>query len=388
MSIVAQKILLLEPDRAYAERLLETLNRIGSFSVVVVPTLKEACLHLVQTPHDLAFVPIHDGAKIIRSLRAIQPDLRLILLAPAPDAEIPVTYSGRIQGVLIKSSVEIELAAILREALEQPFFVRGAGDIKTPTDNRLVDTAVLVTVLGQADLSYFVQTAVLAHDQQLLAYWGEFNGREAATIALHVGKEWPHKEPIDRLQLLHLPARAGDLLLYTHVVQPHYLLTLAALPEAPIAELRRQASQLAISLTEALHGRALFAAPVWKLAAQGKSVHGRVSHAIVWQPQDPLADALIVLLRQALLRLASLNGCVLTHTHIQPDLVHVVVTCPPEQDINWLVTLLKDGSAQILGQRYDLQSLWQPGFYAVESAQPLSDEELNLFLLGQQPPTS
>lgn len=376
---MAQQILVLEPDRTEADRLLQTLNKVGSFSVVVVPTLKEACLHLVQAPRDLAFVPVHDGAKIIRSLRAIQPDLRLILLASTPDAEIPVTYSGRIQGVLMKAAVEVELAAIVQEALAQPFFVRDASTFKAVT-TQSVDTAVLVTVLGQAELSYFVQTALLAREQQLLAYWGELNGREAATVALHVGKEWPVKERIDRLQMLHLPGRAGELLLYSHWVQPPYLLTLVALPETPVGELRRQATALAVGLGEALHGRTLFAAPVWKRAAEGKSVHGRVSYAIVWQPQEPLADPLLVALRQALLRLASLNGCVLTHTHIQPDLVHLVVTCPPEREINWVVTLLKSGSAQMLHQGDELFTLWQPGFYAVESSQPLTDEALRLFL--------
>ncbi|HUM72276.1 MAG TPA: hypothetical protein PLK31_25920, partial [Chloroflexota bacterium] len=215
MSKMAQDILILEPDKEFADRLVQALHEVGSFSITVVPTLKEACLHLVQSPKEMAFVPIHEGAKITRSLRAIQPDLRLILITPTADVDIPVTYSGRVQGVLIKPLLAVDLPAMMQEALAQPFYVREVAEDEAPAPGQTLDTAVLVSTLHQAEWGHFVKGAIFAREQKLLAYWGDLNERECATVALHVGKGWSDTASWERLQFLHLPARAGDLLLYT-----------------------------------------------------------------------------------------------------------------------------------------------------------------------------
>ncbi len=381
MSKMAQDILILEPDKEFADRLVYALHQIGSFSISVVPTLKEACLHLVQSPKDLAFVPIHEGAKITRSLRAIQPDLRLILITPTADVEIPVTYSGRVQGVLIKPLLEVDLTVMMQEALAQPFYVREAAEVEPVRAGKMLDTAVLVSTLHQVELSHFVKGAIFAREHKLLAYWGDLNERECATVALHVGKGWSETASLERLQFLHLPARAGDLLLYTCQTPPHFLLTLVALPETPVAELRRYAATLAARLADVAEGRASSVGQTFQFAAREENVHGRVTYAIVWRPLEPMADALMEPLRQALLRLAGANGCVLNHVAIQPDLIHILVTCPPGRDANWVATLFKSGSEQTIQQEYGVVvSLWETGFYATEATRPLTQAELDLFL--------
>ncbi|MCP4360352.1 MAG: hypothetical protein GY796_20280 [Chloroflexi bacterium] len=384
----AQDILILEPDKEYAERLVTTLNRVGSFTISVVPTVKEACLHLVQTPKDLAFIPITEGAKIIRSLRAIQPDLRLVLVTPTTDIEIPVTYSGRVQGVLIRDAVEVELSAILDDSLAQPIFVRETGELKPVTKKRSLDTAVLVSTFHQAQFGSLIQTAILVRGNKLLAYWGSLNEREAATVALHIGRDWPEDGRATRLQFVHLPARAGDLLLYTSHVSEDYLLTLVALPETPIGECRHQASQLLPPLRETISGENPVNQALLGIAKSRVKEKGRVSYALVWRPIEPLADALQTPIRQAVLRLATANGCVLTHIHIQAQLIHLVVTCPPEHDTAWAAYLFKSGSEQIIQQEYGVVvSLWETGYYATESTAPLTKSELNLFL-NHTPTTS
>jgi REP element-mobilizing transposase RayT len=380
MPKMAEDILILEPDKEFAARLVQALNKVGSYSISVVPTVKEACLHLVQSPKDLAFVPIHEGAKIIRSLRAIQPDLRLVLVTPTADVEIPVTYSGRIQSILIKPMLEADLPAIMQDVLAQPFYVREAAELDAPRPGQLLDTAVLVSLLHQTDLGHFIKSAIVAREHKLMAYWGELNERECATVALHVGKGWLDSGP-ERLQFLHLPARAGDMLLYTCQRRPNYLLTLVALPETPVGELRRRSLTLASLLDEVASGRTTPAGQAFQFATKEENVHGRITYAIVWRPIEPLADALIPPLRQALLRLASANGFVLTHLHIQPDLVHILATCPPGRDANWVAALFKSGSEQTIQQEYGVVvSLWEPGFYATETTRPLTPSELNLFL--------
>lgn len=376
-----QHILVLEPDSHFAGQLIQALREIDDFSISAVSTVKEACLQLVEARKDLAFIPIHEGAKIIRSLRAIQPDLRLILVTPTADFVIPITYSGRVQGVLIKELLNFELRTILKEALQQPFFIRetnaaAPAPIKTP-----LDTAVLVSAIHRAELGQLIQTVIVSCGSKLLAYWGDLNERESATVALHIGRNWSETQQQTRIQFMHLPARAGDLLLYTQQIINNHLLTLVALPETPVSKCRRQAEKLRSTLLDIIKGKIDFATDALATVAHDHNIPRRISYVIVWRPIEPLADSLQTPLRQALLRLATTNGCVLTHIHIQATLIHLVVTCPYGRDTNWAAYLFKSGSEQIIQQEYGVVvSLWEPGHYATESTEPLSLEELNIFL--------
>ena len=105
------------------------------------------------------------------------------------------------------------------------------------------------------------------------------------------------------------------------------------------------------------------------------------SFAIVWRPLKKLPPALEIPLRRALERLAATNGCGLQQVTVQSELIHLVVTCPPGRDSAWAAYLFKNGSEEIIQQEYSVNaSLWETGYYATESEQPLSEAELNLFL--------
>lgn len=371
-------ILVLEPDRTFALRLVRALSRIGNYNVSMVPTLKEACLQLVQNDQDLAFIPVTEGAKIIRSLRAVQPDLRLILVTPSGDEEIPVTYSGNVQGVLIKSLVDVELETLVENVARQPM-VPQRRESAVPQDvHRSFDTALLIATLQEARLGRLMQTIVFARGSKLMAYWGELNEREAAAVALHVGEGWAGNTLPSRLQFIHLPARAGDLLLFTHRVAEAYLVTLVALPEAPLTEVRQQARRMAKKLEAAVSGRILAQTG---LLGNGFGAGQRPSFVIVWRPEELLPSQLHIPLRRAISRLAVANACVLTHVQVQADLVQLVVTVPPGRDASWAAYLFKNGSEQTIHHEFELPgSLWETGFYATESSEPLSDAELRLFL--------
>ena len=379
MPLEMNHILVLEPDRTFALRLVRALSRMGTYTVSMVPTLKEACLQLVQNDQDLAFVPVEEGAKIIRSLRAVQPNLRIILVTPSGDEEIPLAYSGNVQGVLIKSLVDVELEALVENVARQPMVQTGRVDTAAPQDaTRSLDTATLIATLQEAHLGRLLQTVVFAQGSKLLAYWGELNESEAATVAIHVGAGWAENALPSRLQFIHLPARAGDLLLFTYQVAEDYLVTLVALPEAPLTEVRQQARRMAKKLTAVIEGRVLAQTG---LLGNGFGQGKRPSYVIVWRPVEPLPSHLRIPLRRAMNRLAVANACVLTHVQVQADLVQLVVTVPPGRDDSWAAYLFKNGSEQTIRQEFDLgDSLWETGFYATESSEPLSEAELNLFL--------
>ena len=372
-------ILVLESDRAFALRLVRALSRIHDYHISMVSTLKDACLHLVQTDHDLAFVPVAEGAKIIRSLRAVQPDLRIILVMPSGDEEIPVTYSGNVQGVLIKSLVDVELEPLMESVMRQPMLQTGpirAAEIQQAIP--ALDTATIIAVLQEAHLGRLLQTIVFAQGSKMLAYWGELNESEAANVAFQVGADWSENNLPSRLQFIHLPARAGDLLLFTQQVVDDYLVTLIALPEAPLTEVRQQARRMAKKLEAVIEGRAT---PHTGFLGNSFGQGHRKSFVIVWRPLELLPHQLHIPLRRAISRLAVANACVLTHVQVQADRVQLVVTVPPGRDESWAAYLFKNGSEQTIHQEFEAQgSLWETGFYASESTEPLSEAELNLFL--------
>ncbi len=374
MTDAKMNILILEPDSQWAKRLQHTLNGIGSFSISHVPTIKEACLNLMQQPQDLAFIPIVEGAKIMRSLRVVQPDLRLVLMTPDAEYELPETYSGSVQAVLIKSLMDVELPAILENASDHPLLIPGERSKETQKEIDALDTAVLIATLNQAQLGRLVQAVVFARGKKMLAYWGELRENEAAMVAIFAGKDWKNGGQKSRVQFMHLPARAGDMLLYSHQVMADFYLTLVALPETPLNELRSRAARMAVSLKKLVLGRT---APLTLPNIDG---NGRSSYAIVWRPVKPLPISLHIPLRRAMERLAAANACMLTHIRVQAEMVHLVVNTSQGRDGTWAAFLFKNGSEQTIQQQYGVAaSLWETGFYATESADPLSEAELNLF---------
>ncbi|MFQ5433886.1 MAG: hypothetical protein ACE5FD_03335 [Anaerolineae bacterium] len=381
-----ENLLILESDDKFADTLVEALAELQSFATAVVPSVKDACLKLMEQSQALAFIPAEQGEKIVRSLRAVQPDLRLVLVAPDPDYQLPDSFAGQVQGVLFKSHLDADLFSVLEQALLAPL-VPGAGDPAAETgllgELPAMDTAVLIAALQQAQLGRLVQAVVFARRSQLLAHWGELNATQAATVALRVGEGMPNEPPPARLQFMHLPARAGDLLLYTRRVNTDYLLTMAAIPETPVGELRAQAEPLVVSLTEALHGRKVFDAAVVNGSENGRDA--RKPYAIVWRPVRPLPVSLHIPLRRAIERLAVANACVITHINVQSELVHLVVICPPGRDSVWAAYLFKNGSERTIQQEFNVRAeLWDTGFYATESTEPLSEAELNIFLEPNQ----
>jgi hypothetical protein len=373
-----ETILIVEADQSFAKKLTQALKKAGTYTVVTAPNVKEAALLLSRQRRDLAFVPLVEGDEIIHSLRYIQPDLRLVLVMPTANLAVPDAYAGKVQAVLLKSHIDTDLPTILKSAIRQPMVIEKNG---VPQTGELPDleTAVILSALQRANLGKLIQTAIFAHKTSLLAHWGELNITQAATVALVAGEKWRAETASTVIQYIHLAARAGDLLLYSHAVNEEYLLTLVALPETPLRELRQQAKTMAASLDQVLQGKTLLDVHAETVAAAPNG--GHTSYALIWRPIRPIPKSLHIPLRRAIERLATANACTLSFTSVHEKLIHLVVTCPPGRDSTWVAYLFKNGSEDTIQREYGVAAtLWDTGFYAVESSEPLSEAELNLFL--------
>jgi hypothetical protein len=376
---MADHILILEPDKAFVARLVRALKKLDSFAISVVPTVREALEHLAQQRQDVAFIPVTEDDQLVRSLRDVQPDLRLVLMTPKADFDVPQSYLGKVQGVLIKLFVDIDLPTVIQEALEQPVPLAKESENEHEAEVLPAESAFLLAALERVKPERFVQTAVLAHGTRLLAYWGELNERQAATVALHVGKGWGDAPHTAQVQFMRLPAHAGDMLLYTRSVANGHLLTLVVSPDTTLSKLRAQADTLATSLKETEGSQN--ASHTVSTAETDEERGERKSYALVWRPVKSLPPGLHTPLRLTLKRLAVENACVLKYVTVQPELVHIVVSCPPGRDSAWAAYLFKNGSEEAIQEEYGVTAtIWEPGFYAVDSSEPLFDAELNIFM--------
>lgn len=373
-----ENILVVEADKSFTDKLTQALKKAGHYNVVTAPDAREASLLLTRQRRDVAFIPLVDGDEIVSSLRLIQPDLRLILLMPTANLTVPDAYAGKIQAILLKSHVDTDLATVLKSAARQPMVIEEDGKPQTAQLPNL-ETAVILSALQRANLGKLVQTVIFAHKTNLLAHWGDLNITQAATVALIAGEKWQASSHSTVIQFLHLAAKAGDLLLYSHAVAEEYLLTLVALPETPMRELRQQSRALIANLERVLQGETLQDAGVEMATAVTNGQ--QTSYAIIWRPIRPIPKSLHVPLRRAIERLATANACTLSFINVHEKLIHLVVNCPPERDSTWVAYLFKNGSEDTIQREYGVAAtLWDTGFYAIESSEPLSEAELNLFL--------
>jgi CheY-like chemotaxis protein len=374
-----EQILVVEPDKAFSDKLTDALKKAGPYHVVSATNLVEASLLLSRQSRDLAFIPLSENDNIVEALRGIQPDLRLVLTTPSAEIAVPDAYLGKVQAVLLKSHLESDLYIVLKSAVTNPIVIEEDGKPKTGELPPL-ETAVIIAALQRAELGNLVQTAVFAYKTDLLAHWGELNITQSATIALVVGDRWNVEGKGTLVQFIHLAARAGDLLLYTREVEENYLLTLVAQPGTPMRELRHKSNELVASLSKVLKGQSLNEAGAE--AAAAAPINGnQKTYAIVWRPIRPIPKSLHIPLRRAIERLATANACSLSHISVHEKLIHLVVSCPPGRDSSWAVYLFKNGSEDTIQREYGVAaSLWDTGHYAIESTEPLSEAELNLFL--------
>lgn len=230
--------------------------------------------------------------------------------------------------------------------------------------------------LQQADLGTTILAIVLSRGPYVVAQRGKMSSPESAAIAIQVDEGWAERRPPAQLQFFHSTDQGEDLLLYSRPVRGGYLLTLVARPQVGVGPLRAKAELLANRLRMVRPGKVAESATELDVETAEPP-----SFVLAWRPMNRLPAMMQEPLRQSLEGLAKRNACFLTHVDIRPEVVHLVVTCPPGRSNRWAAYLFKEGSEKEMQQQFELDSeLWAKGYYGAESAGPLSDAELNLFL--------
>lgn len=378
-----EKILILEPDERFAAQLLADLMALGDYVVASAPTLREACLLLAQQPQDLALVPVESCQSLVRSLRSLHPGLRIVLLLPDRDYYVPGPCGAAIQGTLVKTTLRDQLRDVLEKAMSAPLPL---ADTPPPP---LIETSAVQVVTDQ--LQQLVQEdrllgALLSATDRLFGHAGALDDAQAKEILERVQHTWLPSNTA-QIQFYRLGNGTNDLLLYTRRVHEEFLLTFAAQPDTPVGRLRRRADAAWQTVAALVNGGASETSEpqpvphVFERKPDADAASAPVSYAIVWRPRKPLPHQLLLPVRRALERVAEANACVLSHVQVEPSLVHVVTSCPPERSSAWVAHLFKRGVESEIQEQFGVEAhMWEKGFYAAPSATPLSQAELSLFL--------
>lgn len=373
-----KRILLVEADEELAARLFELLVSSGEYVVSAAPGAQEAAHLLAQQRQDLVLLPVELLPEALPALRDQQPDLAVVALAPPGVLATPDLAGQQIQGILPCGAAEAALPGILGAILGR----EGTAAALQPAENDHPEQ-IAATLRGAA-LHEKVLAALVSCDGELRAQTGSLELSQMEEIAAHVTGTWMPGHTA-AIQFLRLPTRSGDLLLYTRPLGRSHLLTLAARPEAALGELRRQADSLyeALSAHVTPNGAARPAPipgkPRWSLEEPP------TTYAIVWRAHHRLPLPLQITVRRVLERLAAERGYELGHLAVRPELVHLLVHCPPESRVDEVARQLKEGAAaELRAQSGFTARLWEKGFYAVPADAPLGETELAPFM--QQTP--
>lgn len=362
-----RRVLIIDADKQFATDLWVALRKLGDFKVTIARTLNEACLALIQETQDLAFLPLDHDDRPIRSLLVLQSDLHIVLTTSTIATSPSESISGKTDGILPKDRLDTALPGILAIVFDQ---------LKSAVDTPSAHAAIHTGILGPR-----VQAALLLQGKKLVTYWGKLSKAEANLISETVNEGWTEAEKNTQVQFLRLPEQGHVLLLYTRVISPkhpinrekRYLFTLVAAPEVSLSWLRTRADKLVENLSSIMYTAATPAKPT--------TIANTPTYAIVWSTEQPITATQISPVRHTLERIAIANACALTHIDVQPQLVHIVVTCPPGRSSGWAVHTLKSGSDEAIRQEFkQTRPVWHVGHYARESTEPLTPAELNIFL--------
>jgi hypothetical protein len=346
--------------------------------------MREAFLIVAQLSQDLAIIPLTDAEQLLHSLRSLQPDLKMILTTADSNQELPNEYQNTFQGLLHTADLETELPALLGSNRSKKELARFGQELAAVSTPGLIRLQAACQEFGLTKNASPVQMAVLSHGGRVIGFCGQGNETQALEVAVLVSRSWQKKQFSAQLQYLQLPDYYDARLIYSRGVAG-VVLSLVAEPEVPIGDMRKLADRLARRLSDSKEeaGEPVKSHFIAIGRNNGSISEGRpsITYAIAWRPIKPLPVALESVVRNCISALAGENGCYLRHLSVTPAIVHLVIDCPAGRTAAWVAFIMKSGINNEIKRQFGTQSLiWHKGFYAAESAQPLSEAELNMLL--------
>ena len=228
-----------------------SLEETGHYRVHTAGDEPSALVQLKTERCVLAFLDTELGMEAVveigRALRALNPDLKLILVS---DEELPVTLEAIRPWVLLRKPFYLpELMNMLTGMNPAPHketstAASGATDLPW-----LVDVNKAAQRLTRLTLESSAQAALITREKALWAYAGQFSQETANEIVRIVTRNWDEQKGGDLLRFARLETTRAEHMLYATTLAAGTILAMVFDAETPFSTIRTQANSLARSLS-------------------------------------------------------------------------------------------------------------------------------------------
>jgi len=271
---VKANLLVISAQTSFGESIRQSLSNTGSFRVHVVKGKADAILTAEREVCTLALLDMDLGESAIleigRSLRSMNPDLDLVILA---DEEIPPTMDAIRPWVLLRKPFYLpDFIQLMRavpvipnhllDALEEDVMVDRKDEKKSSSQENLEmpdipwlhDVSKAAQHLTRLTLESSAQAALITRNKELWAYAGQLSQNAANELASTVSRHWDGQKGNDLLRFVRLESTKAEHMLYATSMIDNVILALVFDAETPFSTIRSQANALAQSLSVAKTG--------------------------------------------------------------------------------------------------------------------------------------
>jgi hypothetical protein len=371
-------VLILEPDPAIAAHLEKTLKLHGRYQPHKAESLRAACHMLAERRYGLAIIPALEANHRAHSMRALQPDLPIVLTLSKKDDSQSVDLR-QYQGHLSLDNLEEEMPAILIQARwEKDQRIHNSSNSWRGDDTfsrkGLKDLCRLIQLDGS------VQQVILSKGLDFVAGGWVEDDKRAVDVVKRVNETWDGGVRSSQLQYYQIGDEDTVSLLYTRLIGG-YLLTLVTSHDVSLPVIRSQSDRLTAEITrKSIDERSTD--QMEHRVPSSVTIDGdkaRISYALVIWPIEPLPRSLQRLVTKTIEQIARETNSDLKNLMVQEDRLQILVELPADRPSSWFAKKVKDGVKRKVQNKFGVSiELWASGFYASQADSPLSDTELSL----------
>jgi CheY-like chemotaxis protein len=257
---VSHRVLIVDPNQAFATMLQQSLEEGGDYSATAVGSGREALRAVSARNYDLAIIDMGlqdvEGPSLIRRLRGDHPELRLLVI-PIAGEDIPEELSDvQLQGALPKPFFLPELPDRIGAALSTPFGgaapAPGASSSSPPPPPPapVEEPPDLQMHLMQLLQEMRAQAVILIRDEELVAHTSRLPLDEVEALAAIIHESWNTSARVAQIlgkeQLRFEQSIEGDEhLLYSLALSPEVILSVVVEGHVPLGMIRHRAKETA-----------------------------------------------------------------------------------------------------------------------------------------------
>ena len=247
---MATSTLVVTPQNSFGSMMRSSLEETGNFRVSVSGDEPSALVQLKTERCTLAFLDTDLGmdaaVEIGRALRALNPDLKLILVS---DEELPATLDAIRPWVLLRKPFYLPELMKMLDSMNPPPAQNEKSASELADLPWLADVNKAAQRLTRLTLESSAQAALITRNKSLWAYAGQFSQETANELVRIVTRNWDEQKGGDLLRFARLETTRAEHMLYATTLAAGTILALAFDAETPFSTIRTQANSLARSLS-------------------------------------------------------------------------------------------------------------------------------------------